>query len=99
MLLIVIFVKLIYKDFLKKKWKIVYPSCQSSLKPVPHGIDIPISKAPSPEVFKRPESSSEPDSSSEATASDLELLAAISNIPVFINQEHVERSGIDKIQS
>ena len=40
------------KGFSKKnKSKIVYPSCQSALKPVPHGTDIPISKAPPPEVL------------------------------------------------
>ena len=56
------------KGFSKKiKPKIVYPSFQSVLKPVPHGTDIPIPKAPSREVFERPESSSEPDSSNEAT--------------------------------
>ena len=75
------------KGFSKKnKSKIVYPSCQSALKPVPHDTDILIPKAPSPEVFERPESSSEADSSSEATSSDLELIAASSNTPVFINQ-------------
>ena len=56
------------------------------MKPVPHGTDIPISKAPSPEVFECPESSFEPDSSSEATSSDFELVAASSNTPVYINQ-------------
>ena len=75
------------KGFTKKnKSKIVYPSCQSALKLVPHGTDIPIPKAPSSEVFECPKSSSEPDSSSEATSSDLELVAASSNTPVFINQ-------------
>ena len=75
------------KGFSKKnKSKIVYPSCQSALKPVPHGTDIPIPKAPPPDVFKHSEPSSEPDSSSKATSSDLELVAARSNTPVFINQ-------------
>ena len=62
------------KEFAKtNKSKIVYPSCQSALKPVSHGTNIPIPKAPFPEVFERPESSSEADSSSEATSSDFEL--------------------------
>ena len=75
------------KGFSKKnKSKIVYPSCQSALKPVPHGTDIPIPKAPSLEVFERPESSSEADSSSEVTSSDFKLVAASSNTQVFINQ-------------
>ena len=75
------------KGFSKKnKSKIVYPSSRSALKPVPHGTDIPIPKAPSPEVFERPESSSEPDSSSEATSSDFELVAASSNTSIFVNQ-------------
>ena len=74
------------KRFSKKKFKIVSSSCQSALKPVPHGTDIPIPKAPPPEVFEHPESSSKTDSSSEATSSDLELVAARSNTPVLINQ-------------
>ena len=56
------------------------------MKPVPHGTDIPIPKASSPEVFERLESSSEPHSSSETTSSNLEMVAASSNTPVFINQ-------------
>ena len=75
------------KGFSKKnKFKIVYSSFQSALKPVPHGTDIPIPKASSPEVFERPEFLSEPDRSSEATSSDLEVVAASSNTPVCINQ-------------
>ena len=75
------------KGFPKKnKPKIVYPSCQSALKPVPHSTDIPIPKVPFREVFERPESSSEADSSNEATSSDFELVAASSNTPVFIYQ-------------
>ena len=70
----------------KNKSKTVYPSCQSTLKPVPHSTDIPIPKAPSREVFERPESSTEPYSTSEATPSDLEVVAASSKTPVFINQ-------------
>ena len=75
------------KGFSKKKNKSknVYPSCQSALKPVPHGTDIPIPKAPS-EVFERPESLSEADSSNDATSSDFELVAASSSTPVFVNQ-------------
>ena len=70
----------------KNKSKIIYPSCKSALKPVRHGTDIPIPKALPLEVFEHPVSSSEPDSSIEATSSDLELVAARSNTPLFINQ-------------
>ena len=75
------------KRFSKKnKSKIVYPSCQFALKPISHVNDIPIPKAPSPEVFEGPKSSSELDTSSEATSSDFELVAASSDTPVFTNQ-------------
>ena len=83
------------KGFSKNKSKIVYPSCQSALKPVPHGTDIPIPKAPSSKIFERPESSSEPDSSSEATSSDFKVVAASSNIPVFINQSMLNNLARD----
>ena len=76
----------IKRFFKKNKSKIVYPSWQSALKPVLHGTYIPIPKAPSSEVFERPESSYESDSSSEATSSDFELVATSSNTPVLINQ-------------
>ena len=85
------------KGFSKKKnkSKIVYPSCQSTLKPAPHGTDIPIPKAPSPKVFERLQSLSKSDSSSEAMSSDLELVAASLNTPVFINQSMLNDFATD----
>lgn len=70
----------------KTKSKIVYPNCQSALKPVPHSDDLPIPSQPPPDAFTQVESSSESDVLTEASSSEFDMEAGSSKSPVFINQ-------------
>ena len=71
----------------KNKSKIVYPNCNSALKPVPHGNHLPVPSPPSPEKQQSEESSTEHETTgSEACESEEDTEGCITKKPTLINQ-------------
>ena len=71
----------------KNKSKIIYPNCNSALKPVPHGNDLPVPSPPSLEKQESEESSTEHETTgSEACESEEDTEGCITKKPTLINQ-------------
>ena len=58
--------------FWKNKSKIVYPNCNSALKPVPHGNDLLVPSPSSPEEVESEESSTEHETTSSEVCESAE---------------------------
>ena len=70
----------------KNKSKIVYPNCNSALKPVPHGNDLPVPSPPSPEKQSEESSTEHETTGSEACESEEDTEGCMTKKPTLINQ-------------
>ena len=77
-------------DFSRKsKSKIVYPTCKSAPKPVPHGSDIPVPIPPSKDEEYASSDGDESASAYENTDVEMDPSFADQSGPLLINQERL----------